>query len=508
MSEIKNTTGKDAEQESLADDKAAATKKPTPKKKTSTTAKKKTNTVKKKTDAKKESKPAGNIILLVPSYDPDEKLVKGINDLLKAGFSEIIVVDDGSQDECQKYFEQLSDKVHIVRHAVNQGKGRALKTGLNYAKLTYENLQGVIIADGDGQHAVSAILECKDAMIAHPDKLILGVRQFTKGHVPLANLTGNLLTIGIFWGLTQLKFSDTQCGLRGFPKCIIDDMIETKGERFEYENIMLLDVRRKAINFVEVKMEAIYIEDNQSSHFNKITDSISIYINIVKFALIPIIAGLLGFLFSYIHFMNLGLSASSTTPLQYASQVALTYATGTLFSWLLLSFTIKNGKVKDTLLIIAWSILSTAIFFGIYIWLHSFVGAWWLSAIIVAPIGYGIYLKAKYGKKPTRTKFSKDAPTEPTDKKKKTKKAKKHEVQDTVAEKVEETENIEIVETENDATDNEIGEVQEDKKTPTKTKSNKKIKAPKEKTEKEKKVKTKKKKPQPPRERRYYTQDK
>ena len=348
-----------------------------------------------KKDASKE-----RIVILLPSYNPDEKLVACVDDLMNAGFEDIVVIDDGSKNECQIYFEQIKDKVHIVHHAVNQGKGRALKTGLNYAKLTYTNdLLGVIAADGDGQHPVSAIIDCRDAMIKHPDKLILAVRRFAKGHVPIANLLGNLITIIVFFGITQVKFSDTQCGLRGFPVNIIDDMIATSGERFEYESIMLIDVRKKGIDFVEVPMDAVYIEDNQTSHFNKVTDSVIIYRNILKFSVFPAIAGIIGFLFSYIYFMNLGCLAERN--------ILLTYSAGALLSWLMLSFTIKKEKKIDVLYVILWVAMSTGIFFATFKWLFNYPAAWWLSAILIAPISYGLYLKSRYGKKPKKTKCKK-----------------------------------------------------------------------------------------------------
>ena len=320
------------------------------------------------------------IVILLPSYNPDDKLVACVNSLLDAGFKEIIVVDDGSKEECQKYFDEVSGNVHLVRHAVNQGKGRALKTGLNFAKLNYkDNLLGIIAADGDGQHPVSAILDCKYAMIKYPDKLILGVRRF--------------------FGITHIKFSDTQCGLRGFSVGIINDMIATHGERFEYENIMLIDVRKKNIDFVEVPMDAVYIEDNQTSHFNKITDSVIIYRNILKFALFPIIAGLIGFFFSYIYFLNLGCLAERN--------IILTYSAGALLSWLILSFTIKNEKKSDILFMVLWIAASTGIFFAAFKWLFDYPAAWWLSALIIAPVSYALYLRARYGRKPKRIKYKK-----------------------------------------------------------------------------------------------------
>ena len=337
------------------------------------------------------------IVILLPSYNPDEKLVNCVNELNAAGFDDIVVVDDGSKDECQKYFDEIKDKIMLVRHAVNQGKGRALKTGLNYAKMNYEGLVGVIAADGDGQHPIPAILDCRDAMMKNPDKLILGVRKFGKGKVPLANLMGNLITIGVFFGLTQIRFADTQCGLRGFPASVIDDMIATHGERFEYESNMLLDVRRKNIPFVEVPMDAVYIEDNKTSHFNKVTDSINIYSNILKFGLFPAFAGVLAYVLSYLVFMNLGCMALIKIPSAYAS--------GILFGWFLLSFTFKNERFTDFLLIFFTSIVSTGIFYGLYLWLHKFTGAWWLAAIVIAPLSYGIYLRVRYGKSPKKEKY-------------------------------------------------------------------------------------------------------
>jgi len=338
------------------------------------------------------------IVILLPSYNPDDKLPKFVKSLKEAGFAEIVVIDDGSKQETQKFFDEIKQDVQIVRHAVNQGKGRALKTGLNYIKLTYaDNLLGVIAADGDGQHPVSAILDCKEAMLNNPDKLILGVRRFAKGHVPLANLMGNLITIAVFFGITQLKFSDTQCGLRGFSDQIINDMIATHGERFEYENIMLLDVRKKSIDYVEVPMDAVYIENNQTSHFNKVTDSVRIYANILQFTVFPIFAGLLGFLFSYIYFMNLGCLADRN--------ILLTYSAGALLSWLILSMAIKNEKKIDVLFIILWTAAATALFFGLFKWLYNYPAAWWLSAVVVAPVSYALYLRARFGKKPKRTKI-------------------------------------------------------------------------------------------------------
>ncbi len=49
---------------------------------------------------------------------------------------------------------------------------------------------------------------------------------------------------------------------------------KVKGERFEYETNMLLEFKQSHIDFVEVQIETVYIEENASTHFNPIKDSL------------------------------------------------------------------------------------------------------------------------------------------------------------------------------------------------------------------------------------------
>lgn len=71
-----------------------------------------------------------NIVAIIPSLNPDEKLLKCVSDLKEQGFDKIIVVNDGSNDETKKYFDKL-DTI-VLNHEVNLGKGEALKTAFKY----------------------------------------------------------------------------------------------------------------------------------------------------------------------------------------------------------------------------------------------------------------------------------------------------------------------------------------------------------------------------------------
>lgn len=93
----------------------------------------------------------------------------------------------------------------------------------------------------------------------------------------------NNMTSFVFKFACGLNISDTQTGLRAIPAQFLKTFCEVKGERFEYETNMLLELRQSNIGFVEVPIQTVYIEENASTHFNPIKDSIKIYGVIFKF---------------------------------------------------------------------------------------------------------------------------------------------------------------------------------------------------------------------------------
>ncbi len=171
----------------------------------------------------------------------------------------------------------------MLHHAVNQGKGRALKTAFNFCLQEFPGLVGVITADSDGQHTPDCILDCAEALIEHPDSLILGCRCFEGEDVPVRSEFGNKCTRVVMKYLTGITVSDTQTGLRGIPAAFMQQLLMVKGERFEFETNMLLETKTRKIPIVEVPIKTIYIEENKTSHFNPIKDSVRIYMIFGKF---------------------------------------------------------------------------------------------------------------------------------------------------------------------------------------------------------------------------------
>ncbi len=240
-----------------------------------------------------------NVAALIPAWEPEPSLPGLIRQLLDSGFQEVIVVDDGSTLSSRPIFDCLNsmEHVHLIRHAVNLGKGRALKTGINYFLTHFGYLSGLVTADADGQHVPEDILRTSMTFVQSPNRVVFGSRYFTKD-VPLRSRFGNLLTRRVFQFLTGKKLVDTQTGLRVFPTSLLPELLGLVGERYEYEMTVLATICRRA-KPIEVPIRTIYIDGNRSSHFDPIRDSMRIYFVLFRFYLSSLIAAgidMLGFM--------------------------------------------------------------------------------------------------------------------------------------------------------------------------------------------------------------------
>lgn len=211
------------------------------------------------------------ILIIIPAYNPDFHLVQLVQELKKLG-NQIIVVDDGSENK--DYFKQINNDAVIITHDKNRGKGRALKTAFEYVLKKYPKCIGVVTADADGQHMVQDIQNIKNALQKNPNKFILGVRDFKQNQVPIKNKLGNYGSNILFYLKTRKKLKDTQSGLRGIPEHMLKQMVEIKGERFEYEINMLQNIVNK-IAIEQVEICTIYSKKIKSN-YKPITHSIQI----------------------------------------------------------------------------------------------------------------------------------------------------------------------------------------------------------------------------------------
>jgi glycosyltransferase involved in cell wall biosynthesis len=101
-------------------------------------------------------------IAIIPAYNPDVRLFKLATELHERGIDEIVVVNDGSEQQTLKIFDQLRDIAIVLTHDVNQGKGAAIKTALKYIS---DKLSDIAYNMDGGK---SSVMTFADAIVNQP----------------------------------------------------------------------------------------------------------------------------------------------------------------------------------------------------------------------------------------------------------------------------------------------------------------------------------------------------
>ncbi len=220
-----------------------------------------------------------DIYILIPAYNPDERLEVLIEELGKyISREQIIVVNDGSINGFD--FSKLN--VKVVCHSVNMGKGEALKSGFAFITENFLSCKGIVTADCDMQHLPEDIIKICQNLDENPQNLYLGSRFTTKNNVPIKSKIGNNLISFIMKYFFKISLKDTQTGLRGIPYDFVRELLKLKHSDFSYETAMILLALKLKYKIVEVHINTIYIDGNIGTHFKPFKDSFKIFKSLIK----------------------------------------------------------------------------------------------------------------------------------------------------------------------------------------------------------------------------------
>lgn len=252
-------------------------------------------------------------IALIPSYEPDEKIIKVLKELKNSNF-EVVIVNDGSDKSYDKYFDECKNYGTLLSYAINCGKGYALKTGLRYIKDNYNDVI-VVTMDSDGQHTVKNALNlCK---LVNDDNTIYLGKRLRGNKTPLRSKVGNAISQGFFQLTTGVCVYDTQTGLRAFSSNLIPFMLNVHGDRFDYEMNILLEATKNKIVLKEKEIETIYEDNNSGSHFKTIRDSYLIYKQVFKFC----VSSLISFIIDFLLYLLLNIITGNITISNFVARV-------------------------------------------------------------------------------------------------------------------------------------------------------------------------------------------
>ncbi|MBI2129652.1 glycosyltransferase family 2 protein [Candidatus Woesearchaeota archaeon] len=195
------------------------------------------------------------VVIVIPAYNEEAKIGNVISDLIRNGHEDIIVVDDGSQDNTYKIAK--SRKVDVYKHVINRGLGGALGTGIKAAIM--KNAGIIVTFDADGQHAASDIKRLIKPILDGKADVVIGSRLIKPDGMPFIRKVGN-------WGMNFITYimfgvwtTDSQSGLRAFSRKAAEK-ISIKGNRMEVSSEMISEIGRRNLRFKEVPIKAIYTD--------------------------------------------------------------------------------------------------------------------------------------------------------------------------------------------------------------------------------------------------------
>ncbi|MHC1605501.1 MAG: glycosyltransferase family 2 protein [Candidatus Methanofastidiosia archaeon] len=189
------------------------------------------------------------VSVIIPAYNLEDKIAEVVRRCPPE--YEIIVVDDGSCDNTYNIAKKTGARVY--RHQKNEGKGRAMITGI--PKATGDI---VVFIDGDLQHRPEDIPKLVEPIQNGEFDMVIGSRRIgSRTKMPIIRRLSNKLTNIIIRMSTGLEISDTQSGFRAIKREYLSQM-KLESRRYEIETEILVWASRLRLRVGEVHIDLVY----------------------------------------------------------------------------------------------------------------------------------------------------------------------------------------------------------------------------------------------------------
>ena len=210
------------------------------------------------------------VTVILPAYNEAGNIEASLKDVASAfPLAQIVVVDDGSQDDTAARTTSLQGKhpnIQLIRNQTNQGKGYSLRQGV-------EASHGKMVAflDSDGDIAASECKKLVDLLLSEPSiDIAIGTKRGaeslrTGSRSRFRSLARNLGNRWIQFLLLP-GITDTQCGVKAFRGDIVRSIApRTQMDRWSFDIELLALARRGGYR---IREEPVQWRETGKSHVN------------------------------------------------------------------------------------------------------------------------------------------------------------------------------------------------------------------------------------------------
>ena len=190
--------------------------------------------------------------VIMPFFNEENTLEIAVTNLVNEDFaSEIILVNDGSNDKSYEIASRLQNKhefVKLIESKENKGKGHALKLGINVASKKY-----IGVLDADLEYSPNDLKNLFQEIDINNLDIVCGSRfigDFKRDNIYVRTYLANKFLSMFFSIIHREKVTDIATCLKVFRKTLFDS-IDLKANGFSIEVEILAKTLSKSDNFKE-----------------------------------------------------------------------------------------------------------------------------------------------------------------------------------------------------------------------------------------------------------------
>jgi glycosyltransferase involved in cell wall biosynthesis len=170
------------------------------------------------------------VFVIIPAKDESSRITQVISKTLEEGFTNIVVVNDGSSDNTGQIADSFAD-VTVLHHWINLGPGASTYTGIRYA--VEQGAEIVVTIDADNQHDATDIYKLVEEMYHSDYDMVLGSRFLQVNDIPKSRIFYNKIGNFISYFVTGVYLTDSQSGLKALSRNFCK-FLEIKHNGFEF----------------------------------------------------------------------------------------------------------------------------------------------------------------------------------------------------------------------------------------------------------------------------------